>query len=263
MSDKYYTNNVDTYPQTIYCYDGAMGESFIPEHHHNKGQFLYTEGGLVYVKIDQHTYYLPARHYIWIPPNKPHSIHPSSENVRMKNFYFPIDEKDPPFFHNVSVTLVNDLLMQLILYTKGWDGNIFPESEEYSIIKTFQLLLMRMTDSSMTLTLPQTNDEKLTQILNYINEHIGEKLTLAFISDRYGMSIRSLTRLFKKHLNMNFVDYITLLRMLRSIELLIDSDKSIKDIASIVGINSVPTFSNLFFKFNGIRPAAYRQLRQL
>lgn len=50
MNTKYYLTEVDKNPQSIFCYHNLMGETFIEAHSHNKGQFLYTEGGVVHVK---------------------------------------------------------------------------------------------------------------------------------------------------------------------------------------------------------------------
>ena len=44
-----------------------MGELFVPTHKHNKAQLLYAEGDVVFVTTETKTYFLPARHFIWIP----------------------------------------------------------------------------------------------------------------------------------------------------------------------------------------------------
>ncbi|WP_026712900.1 cupin domain-containing protein [Flavobacterium daejeonense] len=44
-----------------------MGELFIPTHKHQKAQLLYAEGDVVFVTTETKTYFLPARHFIWIP----------------------------------------------------------------------------------------------------------------------------------------------------------------------------------------------------
>jgi AraC-like DNA-binding protein len=44
---------------------------------------------------------------------------------------------------------------------------------------------------------------------------------------------------------------------LKAIELLLERKLSVKEVALEVGYNSVPTFSNTFFKFLGQRPSDY------
>ena len=46
---EYYLTEVDKQPSSIYCMHDLMGEIDIAFHKHIKGQFLYTEGGVVHV----------------------------------------------------------------------------------------------------------------------------------------------------------------------------------------------------------------------
>ena len=99
---------VDTFEDSIYCHHALMGENFISEHSHTKGQFLYAEGGIVFLKTSEKSYFLPARHYIWIPGGIKHSIYPSSPEVVMRNLYFPAFATDGDFFNEVSIYPVNE-----------------------------------------------------------------------------------------------------------------------------------------------------------
>src|SRR5690606_22981741 len=114
MGEKYYIYDVDSKADTIYCYHNQMGEKFIPSDRHKERQFLHTEGGIVYVKTSEESYFWPARHYSWIAPGIEHSIHPSSPEVRMRNLYLPFDDKDDTFYHQTSIHPVNDLLLELM-----------------------------------------------------------------------------------------------------------------------------------------------------
>jgi AraC-like DNA-binding protein len=56
---------------------------------------------------------------------------------------------------------------------------------------------------------------------------------------------------------MSFIQFYTIRRILKAIELLLDRKLSVKEVAQEVGYNSVPTFSNTFFKILGQRPSDY------
>jgi AraC-like DNA-binding protein len=56
---------------------------------------------------------------------------------------------------------------------------------------------------------------------------------------------------------MSFIQYFTIRRILKAIELLLEKKLSISEVARTVGYNSVPTFSNTFFKILGQRPSDY------
>src|SRR5690606_8173563 len=262
--NRYYITEVDRYPDTIYCHHAVMGEKFIPEHVHKKGQFLYTEGGVVYLNTPQQSYFLPARHYIWIPAGVRHSIHPSTPEVIMRNLYFPVYDHDNPFFTQTAIYPVDDLLMELMMFTNRWNGNIQPHEESrYSIAKSFKMLLPELSKGALPLTLPYPGDNRLLKIVAYLDGHVANNISFKQVADHFGISERSLARLFQKDLNMSFIQYFTILRMLKGLKLLLDDKLSINEVATKVGYSSLPTFSNTFTKIVGVRPSEYVKHRGL
>ncbi len=258
--ERYYLTKIDTDPTSIYCHHGTFDESYIPEHSHQKGQFLYTEGGIVYIKTPEQTYYLPSRHYIWIAPGTAHSIHPSTESAIMRNLYFPIDTPTE-FTQTTRIYPVNDLLKNLLDYTATLQGDIRSSASEFTIVKAFYLLLQQFSNFALPLYLPLPQDERLKEITNYIALHLHQPLKLPEISKKFGISVRSLSRLFTKQLQMSFIEYLTILRILKALEMLLETNKSVSDICIEVGYHSIPTFSNVFYKMVGLRPAAYRKTK--
>ena len=137
--NRYYMTEVDSFEDSIYCHHAIIAEQYISEHRHDKDQFLYTEGGVVFIKTEKKSYFLPARHYLWIPAGIKHSIHPSTPEVVMRNLYFPKANNDAPFYSKMGIYPVNDLLIELIMFTNRWNGNIFPvEEPKYSIATAFE-----------------------------------------------------------------------------------------------------------------------------
>ena len=61
--DKYYVTKADAVVDSIYCHHDLMGELLVPEHPHDKAQFLYTEGDVVFVTTATKSYFLPSRHF--------------------------------------------------------------------------------------------------------------------------------------------------------------------------------------------------------
>lgn len=255
---KYYMIEVDVHPDSIYCHHALMGEEHILDHSHIKGQFLYAEGGVVYLKTAQKSYFLPARHYIWIPSGVRHSILPSSPHVIMRNLYFPQFETDSEFYDSINIYPVNDLMNELIMFTNRWNGNIHPSDEvKYSIAKAFKLLLPELSKSELPLALPFPKDEKLKNIVKYLEDHISQNISFKNIASTFEISERTLARLFQKELNMSFIQYYTILRMLIALRLLLDEKLSVHEVAHRVGYSSLPTFSNTFNKIIGVRPSDY------
>lgn len=254
---QYYISEVDRDPKSIYCHHDHMGEVFIPEHKHVKGQLLYTEGGIVHVKTPTKTYFLPALHFMWLPPGVLHSIHPSSPEVVMRNLYFPVANSDSNFFRTEGIYPVNNLILELLLFTNKWNGNLPKASPNFHIALSLKYLLDETGLEILPLSLPLPSDSRLRSVLVHLEENLGEPLLFSHLAKMFGFSERSLYRLFQKDLNMSYMQYYTVRRILRAIELLIEGKMSVGQIASEVGYNSVPTFSNTFLSILGKRPSDY------
>lgn len=257
VSSKYYLTDVDTEEKSIYCHHDLMGELLIPEHSHKKAQFLYTEGGVVYVRTDSHTYFLPARHFIWIPAGVRHSIYPSSENVMMRNLYFPVEQNEDAFYAREGIYPVNDLILNLLLYTNRWNGNLQKETKNYIVASALKVLLADTAQESLSLSLPMPKDKRLGKVVDYITKNLDKNLQFAEVAAKFGFSTRTLHRLFTKDLGMPFIRFFTICRMLRAIELLAEKQMPVSEIALAVGYSSLPTFSNTFYKLLGSRPTEY------
>ncbi|QNL51497.1 helix-turn-helix transcriptional regulator [Olivibacter sp. SDN3] len=258
MNEKYYIVDVDRKQETIYCYHNQMGEKLIPSHSHKKGQFLYTEGGVVFVKTMEKSYFLPARHYMWIAPGVEHSIHPSSPQVIMRNLYFPIYPEEDAFYFNTSIHPVNDLLLELMLFTNRWNGHIEPsDKSSFTIVEAIKMLLPQVSNFSLPLELPLAKDKRLKALVAYLEENLSKDILFNEIASLFGFSPRSLSRLFQKDLGMSFIQYLTALRMLKALQYLLEKSLTVNEVALQVGYNSLPTFSNTFQKLIGVRPSEY------
>lgn len=257
LEDKYYIKEVDIDKKSIYCYHDLMGELLIPTHKHDKAQMLYSEGGIVYVTTETKTYFLPARHFIWIPGGIAHSINTSSENVMMRNLYFSIDADEDPFYGKEGIYPVNDLLLQIMLFTNRWNGNLEKGSRNFIIASAIKAILPEICLTNLPLSLPFPKDIRLHKIIVYLDKNLGETILFSDLANRFGFSERSLYRLFQKDLGMSFIQYFTIRRILKAIELLLEKKLTVNEVAQAVGYNSVPTFSNTFFKVLGQRPSDY------
>jgi AraC-like DNA-binding protein len=255
--DRYYVTEVDVYPESIYCYHDMMGELLIPTHDHKKGQLTYTKGGIVHIHTPGHTYYIPPHHFMWIPSGVDHSISTSTETAIMRNLYFPVEENELPFYSKEGVYMMDDLLLNLILFTEKWRGDIHKHDKNYAIVLAIKAILPDICDTSLPLSLPFPENNRLKKIINYMGEHIAEQISYKKLAAKFGFSERSLNRLFQKETSMSFIKYFTIMKMLRAIELLLTGKYTISEVAFEVGYSSAPTFSNTFYKLLGQRPSDY------
>lgn len=94
----------------------------------------------------------------------------------------------------------------------------------------------------------------LQKAVDYLNLHYNEQITLNKVADNIYVSTYYLSRMFKKELGQNFVDYLNEIRMLKAKELLKDGRYKTYEVAEMVGITDAQYFSKLFKKYTGFTP---------
>lgn len=101
--------------------------------------------------------------------------------------------------------------------------------------------------------------ERIKDVLNYINQNYNKDLSLDELSKQVDMSKFYLCRLFKDSLKMSPIEYINKIRVEKSVELLINTDMSISEIALECGFNNISYFIKVFKKYMNITPLKFRK----
>ena len=100
---------------------------------------------------------------------------------------------------------------------------------------------------------------RLRPVINYISEHYAEKIYVEKLADIIMVSPDYFTKMFKDSIGKTPVDYINGIRVNRSMQLLIDSDKSIAQIAEEIGFCNANYFHKIFKQYMEMSPLAYRK----
>lgn len=128
-----------------------------------------------------------------------------------------------------------------------------PVELEESIVKLVREL--QEENGDIAEGLPDT----FRRILEEIDRHYTENIQLSKLAEQFYCSSTYLSRMFKKYIGMNYVDYITKKRVERAKELLKRQDMSIDDIMTAVGWQDPKHFRAVFKKQEGISPSEYRR----
>ena len=100
---------------------------------------------------------------------------------------------------------------------------------------------------------------KLTEALTLMEANIEEPMKVRDLAGYVGVSSRQLERIFQKFLNISPSRYYLELRLTRARQLLVQTDKSIVEIAIASGFVSPPRFSVSFREYFGICPRDARK----
>ena len=102
-------------------------------------------------------------------------------------------------------------------------------------------------------------DSRLGEIVEYINNNLGERLSVELICKKFLMSKNRLYALFGDVLGSTVTEYVTKTRLERAKYLLRETDMTVYEVAESVGIGNYTYFCKLFKKREGVSPTAYRK----
>lgn len=111
----------------------------------------------------------------------------------------------------------------------------------------------------------KNNEDNLTnrllnRVIDYIDAHLGDDLTLTTLAQVGGFNASYLSRLFKQLTNCGLSEYIQNKRIELAKELLSQTDDKIQDIAQKTGYLSAHSFTRAFRTEVGLSPKEWRVL---
>jgi AraC-like DNA-binding protein len=109
----------------------------------------------------------------------------------------------------------------------------------------------------------EPRDTRIAEILQYMRHHLDQKLGMEEIASRFGLSSRSLSRLFNEK-GSNYTEYLQSLRIVKSMELMAEKSMNVNIVAGQVGYESYSAFSKVFLRYTGMKPMDYikKNIRQ-
>ncbi len=103
----------------------------------------------------------------------------------------------------------------------------------------------------------------MDQIMTYIRQNLSAALSLEQTAEAFQISPNYLGRIFREETGTSFVDYVTALKLDKSVELLVNTALTIDEIAFSAGFNSSAYYIKRFKEKYGVTPKAYRINRKL
>lgn len=132
-----------------------------------------------------------------------------------------------------------------------------------NLLESFLILLMReqLEESSISL---KEGVEGLNQptidICNYLKEHIGERVTLEELSERFHFGKSHMCVMFKKSMGTTIIDYHLNLKVAEAKRMLREEATTVREISERLGFDSPEYFSRCFFQRVGHSPRSFRNM---
>ncbi len=144
----------------------------------------------------------------------------------------------------------------------GAIGYILKPSDPEEIIESIERAKKKLEDihgrTDNNTNNPKVKNRIICKLIDYIEKHYKEDITLQTVADYVHMNHIYISRLFKKETGETFLDYLTKFRLKKACVLLAKNEYKIYEIALEVGINDSGYFSQVFRKYYGMTPTEYR-----
>ncbi|MEF7441389.1 helix-turn-helix domain-containing protein [Paenibacillus lautus] len=120
--------------------------------------------------------------------------------------------------------------------------------------------LSALYDSILALMEGRNHADTIQKVRLFMEQNSSNPdLSLNYLSERFGMNWKTLSKLFREETGQKFVDYLIELRMNHARRLLEETLLPVQDIATEVGYSNAISFGRMFKKLMGMSPGDYRE----
>lgn len=153
---------------------------------------------------------------------------------------------------------IRDLLTEIVRYFEEHRvaGNEYTISAK--IVSMWDLLIRNYQVESSSVSLNLLRQQRLQKILSFVYEHYMEDITTTDLANAASISVGECSRTFQTYLRTTPHQYLKNYRIQVSVEML-RSDRSVSEIARLVGYNQVSNYIATFRSIIGCTPAKYRK----
>lgn len=148
------------------------------------------------------------------------------------------------------LALIEKLKMEFERKTYG-----FTELMRCTLIEILITTMRKIINEEKNVTYNTTTD----YIINFIHQNYTKKISLSGISLQLNYSLPYLSSRFKKDTGFTFLEYLQKYRIEQSCRLLLNTNKKITEIASLVGYDDFKFFGKLFKKYMHTSPSDFRK----
>lgn len=120
-------------------------------------------------------------------------------------------------------------------------------------------LKISMFENRKTEITDEEGEHTIIGIVRYMQEHLSEEISLNVLAEEFHLSAQYISQLFKNEIGVNFLAYLTNIRMEYAKKLLLSKNYAIAEIAEKSGYGDYRVFTKAFKKAEGVTPSQYRR----
>ena len=250
-----------------------------PMHFHDEYEFLYIKSGCLRCVTDNDEYFAYPGDILFINSYTPHETYSNQigTDIILIQFKKPgTSDRTLQYLYNF-IKIKN---VQCYIFKQGLDlsdklKNYFSEiiteySEKQASYQYFLNAIVHMIHAVLlrsgviadeTKLIANNNIKRLLPIIEYVNIHYNEQITLEEISKLLHISTAYFSRLFKQTIGSNFTEYLLFVRICKAKHLL-KKGFNVSEAAFDVGFTSLSYFDRVFKKYTFCSPKNYKKFYQ-
>lgn len=252
---------------TLFYHEEDSGFLFKGEAH-SMYELTYVDRGLLHCVVDGNGYPLKQGQLMLFGPNQWHMQHTDPDTtVRFLTISFDLESDQP--------TELNDRVFDLSSEEAALLKNILREAalnDGYSgdfIRCNLKLLLLSVLRDShgrkkrLKTPLALHNENIIiSRTLQYIADHVYDKLSVELVAKEVGVSTSHLTALFRRQMSISPGEYIRRVKLEESKSLIREGKHNLSQIAALLNYSTIHHFSRQFKDNFGISPSEYAKTLQ-
>jgi len=276
LEELHYRNGSETFTVS---HRRALSHNMPIKHFHNTYEIFYLLSGKREFFIKDRTMVVHEGDIVIIAPNILHRT-TNTETPQHERLIVNIHEKHLAIADGSAADLLQQLLeLEYVVIRSSPEERLDAEAlarrivhelrerrpgfETYMQTLTLQLLIhccrnWNRTDAA-ALEFPSPMHERMSEVVQYINSHYPEELSLHRLAETFYVSPYYLSRSFKEATGFTIVEYINSVRIKEAKKLLMRSSMKVQSIAKKVGFGSVTQFGRVFKQVTGHPPLFYRK----
>ncbi len=141
-------------------------------------------------------------------------------------------------------------LQSPVMNKKGYDAAL-------GLVKVFAEHLS-IASNQLAIRAENTEPPAIKRARVFIQEHLGERLSLSMVAGALHMSTFYFCKMFRKSTGLNFTDFVARERIERAKNLLLNQNLRVSEIAYEIGFQSLTHFNRIFRRIVGRTPTEFR-----
>ncbi len=234
---------------------------------------LFIINGKLEVETNSRYYSLEENDLLVLNRNQLYQVRGTEENgVLMLNITDSFINRYYPMYHNRrfllfsrEVEMGRELMMDksrkllaemMISYLRKDES--YQLEIQMSICQILLILIRNFSIEGTVFEKIDTDDQRLTQVIEYIERNYDQPITLEEMAQRTYLSTAYLSRYFKQKMGIGFSRFLMNIRLKHSLKDLLYTTDSISQISLKNGFPNTKSFTNLFKDVYGVTPSEYR-----